>query len=74
MPAIRKLSDEEIRYARYVVDKRREAQRLADEFPTLDELAEELHVTPRYLRDILNGRARVSDGSTGNILTAEVCS
>ena len=71
MPAPRKLTDDQIRFARASVAKRREALKLAETLPTMAELAWQLNVTPRYLSEIVNGRARAEqdaidamDGST----------
>lgn len=71
MPAPRKLTLIEIQYARTTMALRREALQRASIYPTLEQMAEKLNVTPRYLREVINGRAR-TEGSTGNILTAEV--
>jgi hypothetical protein len=53
-----KLTDERIRMARQIVEKRREAERLMNMYPTIEQLAWQLDVTPRYLRKVLNGKAR----------------
>jgi hypothetical protein len=58
MPAHRKLSEDEIRLARDSTAKRREILEQAKAYPTLAQLAEQFHVTPRYMSEIINGRAR----------------
>lgn len=58
MPAPRKLTDEQIAWARQVVEKRREAMRQVRMYPSLEELAEQLGCSKRYLLEILKFRAR----------------
>jgi AraC-like DNA-binding protein len=58
MSAPQRLTDEQIRFARMVVKERREALRRARMYPTLEELADALGCTPRYLTEVVNGRAR----------------
>lgn len=73
MAAHRKLTDVQIQFARQVMAKRREALRELEMYPTLAELAGQLGVTPRYLSDVVNDKARaVTCSQTGNILTHEV--
>lgn len=76
MPAHRKLSEDEIKLARDSTAKRREVLEQAKAYPTLAQLAEQFHVSQRYMSEIINGRARQEqleqdeiDCSTGNILT-----
>lgn len=67
MVAQRKLTDEQIAFARLLIRKRREVMRQARLYPTIEQLAEQLGCTPRYLTEVVSGRAR----STGNSLTQE---
>lgn len=58
MTAHRKLTDEQIAQAKETVAKRREAMALANAYPTMEKLAEALHVTPRYLGSVIGGYRR----------------
>lgn len=59
MSAPLKLTDAQIKLARDVVDKRREAERQVSLYPTIPQLAKQLGCTPRYLQKILAGKARL---------------
>jgi hypothetical protein len=76
MPAPRKLTDEQIDFARERISQRKRALALAAAYPTIEQLAAELDVTARYLSEVLSGRARAEraeqnaiESFTGNILT-----
>lgn len=58
MSAPLKLTDAQIQFAREVVEKRREALRLARMYPTLGELARQLGCSERYLQKLMAGRKR----------------
>jgi uncharacterized protein YdeI (YjbR/CyaY-like superfamily) len=53
-----KLTAEQIVFARTQTEKRREALKAADRFPTVAELAAQMRCTPRYLQKILAGKVR----------------
>ncbi len=59
MSAPKKLTDAQIRWARELMAKRMDMLRQAQMYPTLEKLAEELDVSPRYLREIVNNKARL---------------
>lgn len=58
MAAPLKLTDDQIRMARQIVEKRREVERQMSLYPTIEQLAEQLGVSHRYLRKVLGGKAR----------------
>jgi transcriptional regulator with XRE-family HTH domain len=60
MSGHKKLTDDQIRLVRQAMAKRRDLQRQLDNLPTLEDMAEELRVSKRWLSEIVNGRARVS--------------
>jgi hypothetical protein len=70
--AHRKLTADQIKWAKEVIAKRRDVLRQLSMYPTLAKLAEHLEVSPRYLSEVVNNRAR-TECSTGNILTQELC-
>jgi hypothetical protein len=55
-----RLRDDQIRWAREVMAKRKEIMRQLEMYPTLEELADELNVSVRYLSEVVNNRARLS--------------
>lgn len=59
MSAPLKISDELIAFARYTINRRREVQRQLKNMPTLDDLAEELNCSRRWLEKIINNKVRV---------------
>lgn len=59
MSAPQKLTDDQIRWVRQVMAKRRDLQRQLEMMPTLEEMADELHASSRYLREVVYMRARL---------------
>lgn len=59
MSAPQKLTDAQIRIVRDAMAKRRDLQRQIELTPSLEDWAEELGVSSRYLRDVVYNRARV---------------
>jgi transcriptional regulator with XRE-family HTH domain len=57
--APQKLTDDQIRLARQVIAKRREVLRQLDLYPTMEQLADQMGVSVRYLSEVVNGRARL---------------
>lgn len=58
MAGKRKVTDEEIQIARQVIAARRDALRKAALYPTLAQMAEKMRITPRYLQQLIAGKAR----------------
>lgn len=67
MPAHRKLTEDEIKAARASAAKRREVLEQAKAYPTLAQLAEQFHVSQRYMSEIVNGRARQEEAEQQEI-------
>lgn len=59
MSAPPKISDELVAFARYTINRRREVQRQLKSMPTLDDLAEELQCSRRWLEKIINNKVRM---------------
>ncbi len=60
MSAPKKLTDDQIRLVRQAMAKRRDLQRQIELHRSLEDWAEELRVSSRYLRDVVYNRARLS--------------
>lgn len=59
MSAPQKLTQDQIRWVRQVMAKRRDLQRQLEMIHTLEMLAQELDVSSRYLREVVYNRARL---------------
>jgi hypothetical protein len=71
--APQKLTPDQIRWAREIVAKRRDLQRQLDMYPNMQQIAEKLEVSVRYMFEVVNNRARTADCSTGNIIASDRC-
>lgn len=58
MSGPQKLTDTQIKFARYQTKARREALKQAQQYPTVAKLAALLKCTPRYLQKVLSGKVR----------------
>lgn len=58
MSAPRRITDDQIAWAKAQLEKRVEAERVYRMCASLDQIAKALGCAPRYLRKILDGRAR----------------
>lgn len=59
MSAQPRITDKQIAFARYTMNRRRELRRQLEMIPTLEELAEEFECSERYLEKIVNNHARI---------------
>lgn len=66
MSARPKLTDEQIAFARYVMNRKRELLRQLGMMPTLDDLADELGCSRRYLASIVTNKVRVVPRETSS--------
>lgn len=73
MSAPIRLTADQIRWAREIAAKRRDLQRQLELMPTLEQIAEKLEVSERYLIELVHNRARKAVCSTGNIMAADLC-
>lgn len=59
MSAPQKITPEQIRWVRQVMAKRKDLQRQLELLQTLEDMAEQLCVSERYLREVVYLRARL---------------
>ncbi len=59
MSGRRKLTDDQVAWARHIANRRREVLRQLSLLPTLDSVAEELKCSKRYLESLISNRARM---------------
>lgn len=59
MSAQSRITDDQIAWARHIVNRRREVARQLKRMPTLDDLAETLGCNKRYLQKIISNKVRM---------------
>lgn len=62
MPAPIRISADKIAWARYIANRRREVIRQLSMLPSLEQVAEELGCSKRYLESLINNKARMFHG------------
>lgn len=62
MPAPTRISADKVAWARYIANRRREVIRQLTLLPTLEQVAEELGCSKRYLEALISNKARMFHG------------
>lgn len=59
MPAPIRISADKVAWARYIANRRREVIRQLTMLPTLEDVAQELGCSKRYLESLISNKARM---------------
>jgi AraC-like DNA-binding protein len=66
-----KIPDDQVAWARHIVNRRREVTRQLKRMPTLDDLAEILGCNKRYLQKIISNKVRMVPRQTVLVVSRE---